>query len=169
MFVSLDLPDPNVTLSTAIGVAGEVIELICTVTTVEYLSESAILSVTWSGDGVASSGVTQSETSSISEIDSMSTLMFSPLSTSHGAEYSCQAVIDIRALNITKTGVDSADLIVQSENAMPSVNIYSSLCFYPQFLVPLWWCMHQGKSWWLGPLSPSPAPSLLSLWILPPQ
>ncbi|CAI8052140.1 hypothetical protein GBAR_LOCUS28541, partial [Geodia barretti] len=43
----------------------------------------------------------------------MSTLMFSPLSTSHGAEYSCQAVIDIRALNITKTGVDSADLIVQ--------------------------------------------------------
>ncbi|CAI8052139.1 hypothetical protein GBAR_LOCUS28541, partial [Geodia barretti] len=57
----IDLPDPNVTLSTAIGVAGEVIELICTVTTVEYLSESAILSVTWSGDGVASSGVTQSE------------------------------------------------------------------------------------------------------------
>ena len=131
------------TLSTAIGVAGEVMELNCTVTTAEYLSESAILNVTWSGDGVGSSGVAQSEVRSISDIVSMSNLTFSPLSTSHGAEYSCQAVIDIPALNITKTGVDSADLIVQSENAMPLVNIYSSLCFYLQFLVPWWWYMHQ--------------------------
>ena len=163
MFVSLDLPDPNVNLSTAIGIAGEAIELICTVTTVEYLSESAILNVTWSGGSVGSSGVTQSEVRSISDTVSMSTLMFSHLSTSHGAEYSCQAVIDIRALNITKTGVDSADLMVQSENAIPSVNAYSSLCFYLQFLVPWWLYMHQRESWWLGVLYPSPAPSLLSL------
>ena len=102
------------TLSTTIGVAGEVMELICTVTTAEYLSESAILSVTWSGGSVGHSGVTQSETNSISETVSVNTLMFSPLSTSHGAEYSCKAVIGIPALNITKIGVDSADLIVQS-------------------------------------------------------
>ena len=121
------------TLSTTIGVAGEAIELICTVTTAEYLSESAILSVTWSGGSVGHSGVTQCETSSIS----MSTLMFSPMNTSHGGGYSCKAVIDIPALNITKTGVDSADLIVQSENAMPSVNIYSSLCFLSPVPSPL--------------------------------
>ena len=115
-FIFLDLPDPNVTLSsTTVSLAGEEEKLMCTVTTVEYLSESAILSLTWSGGSVGSSGVTESGTVNVSETTSISNLTFSPLSTLHGAKYSCQAVIEIPSINVIKTGTEDVDLIVKSE------------------------------------------------------
>ena len=115
-FIFLDLPDPNVTLSsTTVGLAGEEERLMCTVTTVEYLSESAILSLTWSGGSVGSSGVTESGTVNVSETTSISNLTFSSLSTLHGAKYSCQAVIEIPSINVIKTGIEDVDLIVKSE------------------------------------------------------
>ena len=84
-------------------------------TTVEYISESAIVNLTWSGDSVGSSGVTESGTVSVSETTSINNLTFSPLRTLHGAKYSCQAVIEIPVINVTKTGTESGDLIVKSE------------------------------------------------------
>ena len=87
----------------------------CTVTTVEYLSESAILSLTWSGGSVGSSRVTESGTINVSETTSINNLIFSTLSTLHGAKYSCKAMIEIPVINVTKTGTEDVDLIVKSE------------------------------------------------------
>ena len=132
-FIFLDLPDPNVTLSsTTVGLAGEEEKLICTMTTVEYLSESAIVNLTWSGGSVGSSGVTESGTVNVSETTSISNLTFSSLSTLHGAKYSCQAVIEIPAIFVTKTGTESTDLIVKSKNAI----LYEFTVIFVFFLVP---------------------------------
>ena len=44
------------------------------------------------------------------------TLTFSSLNTSHGAKYSCQAVINIPDIDLMKTGSDSTEVKVQSED-----------------------------------------------------
>ena len=101
--------------SASIGVAGQDLALVCTVTVVEHLSESAMVDITWSGGSVGCSGVTESVTRRVSETVITGNLTFGPLNTSHGAEYSCRAIVDIPILNITKTSGNSTNLTVQSK------------------------------------------------------
>ena len=91
--------------------AGEELQLICTVTTVDYLVASAVLTVQWSGGSVDESEVTESSNG----VTSMKTLTFNPLLTSHGAQYTCTAIIDIPSISVMVTSTDSTNIMVQSK------------------------------------------------------
>ena len=93
------------------GVMGDEIELTCNVTVPENLTVQP--TVQWSGGSVGSEGVTESATT-VSGVTSIRTLTFSPLLTSHGAQYTCQAVINIPSISVTKTGNMIVDIFVQS-------------------------------------------------------
>ena len=101
---------------------GERLELTCSVTVEEHLTTTAGLSIDWSGGSVRDSGgsvegsgVLENETRAVNDTTSEKTLIFSSLNTSHGGQYTCQAVINIAQINLTKTGNDSAEIMVQSE------------------------------------------------------
>ena len=94
-----------------ISTAGDEIELTCNVTVPENLTVQP--TVQWSGGSVGSEGVTESATNHTGAI-STRTLTFSPLLTSHGAQYTCQAEINISSINVTKTGSMIVDIFVQS-------------------------------------------------------
>ena len=112
---SIDLPDPVVIVSGDITMtAGEELQLICTVTTVDYLVASAVLTVQWSGGSVGESEVTESITNT-NGVTSMKTLTFNPLLTSHGAQYTCTAIIDIPSINVMMTNSNSTNIMVQSK------------------------------------------------------
>ena len=96
---------------TTVGTAGDQFQLICTVTTVGNLVTSALVTVYWSGDSVGSSGVTVDNIIN----NGVSTLTFNPLLTSHGAKYTCQAMINISSINVMVTGSNSIDIMVQSK------------------------------------------------------
>ena len=96
--------------------------LTCTVTVVEHFTVHP--TVQWSGGSVDSSAsVTESETTH-NGVTSSRTLAFSPLSTSHGAEYTCQAEISIPAIDVTSSGSDSRAVMVQSK----TLYLYPVLC-----------------------------------------
>ena len=98
-----------------VGAAGERFELTCAMTVVEHLIANAIRTLTWSGGSVGSTAsVTESETTH-NGVTSTRTLTFSPLSTSHGAEYTCHAEISIPAISVTRTASESRAVIVQSK------------------------------------------------------
>ena len=109
-----DLPDPVVTISgPTIGMAGAEFQLTCSVSVVEYLITQP--TVQWSGGSVDSGdGVTESDTT-VSGVTSMRTLTFSSLHTSHGAEYTCQADINIPAISLMRTVSESRAVMVQSK------------------------------------------------------
>ena len=109
-----DLPDPVVTISgPTTGMAGEEFQLTCSVSVVEYLITEP--TVQWSGGSVDSgNGVTESDTT-VSGVISMRTLTFSPLHTSHGAEYTCQADINIPSISLMRSVSESRDVMVQSK------------------------------------------------------
>ena len=93
--------------------AGEEFQLTCSVSVVEYLITQP--TVQWSGGSVDSgNGVTESDTT-VSGVTSMRTLTFSPLHTSHGAEYTCQADISIASISLMRSASESRDIIVQSK------------------------------------------------------
>ena len=94
--------------------AGEELQLICTVTTVDYLVASAVVTVQWSGDSVGESVVTESITNT-NGVTSMKTLTFNPLLTSHGAQYTCIAIINISSINVMMTSSNSTNIMVQSK------------------------------------------------------
>ena len=95
------------------GTAGEELQLTCSVSVVEHLTAQP--TVQWSGGSVDSgNGVTQSDTTH-SGVMSMRTLTFSPLRTSHGAQYTCQADIAISSISVMKTRSESRDVMVQSK------------------------------------------------------
>ena len=103
----------TITPDVASGTAGEELVLTCTVTVVEHLTVHP--TVQWSGGSVNSSdSVTESETTH-SGVTSMRTLTFSPLNTSHGAEYTCQVGISIPSISVTSSGSDSRAVMVQSK------------------------------------------------------
>ena len=93
------------------GTAGDELQLICTATTVDNLVESALVTVQWSGGSVGSDEVIEDNTIN----NGVSTLTFNPLRTSHGAQYTCQAMIDISSINVMETGSNSIDIMVQSK------------------------------------------------------
>ena len=114
--LSSDLPDPVVTIcGINDGLAGDDLSLTCTVIVVEYLT--VVPTVQWSGGSVGlEDGVTESETSH-DGVNSTRTLAFSPLHTSHGAEYSCQTMISIPSISVMKTVTGRLGIIVQSKQA----------------------------------------------------
>ena len=115
--LSSDLPEHDVIISgNTTGIAGEEITLLCTVTTLANLVASAELTVQWiggsvnvDGDGVTESAIT------VNGVTSTRNLTFSPLLTSHGAQYICQATINIPSISVTKTSSNSTDVMVQSK------------------------------------------------------
>ena len=103
----------NITPDVASGTAGEDLVLTCTATVVEHLTVNS--TVQWSGGSVGSgASVTEGETTR-NGVTSMRTLTFSSLSTSHGAEYTCQAEISVPAINMTRNGSGSRTVMVQSK------------------------------------------------------
>ena len=124
------LPAPVVTITPGVasGTAGEELVLTCTVTVVEHLTVTP--TVQWSRGSVGSStSVTESETTN-SGVTNSRTLTFSPLSTSHGAEYTCQTESSIPAINVTSSGSDSRAVMVQSQllHLCPALLHSASLC-----------------------------------------
>ena len=111
-----ELPAPNVTISGAtVGIAGQTYQLTCIMTVVDHLTADATRTIQWSGGSVGlEDGVTESVTSS-DGVNSTRTLTFSPLHTSHGAEYTCQAEINISSINVSKTDSGSVDVMVRSK------------------------------------------------------
>ena len=114
MFSPPDLPVPVVTITgPTTGVAGEGLQLTCSVSVVEYLVAEP--TVQWSGGSVDSGdGVTESATAT-SGVTSERNVTFSSLRTSHGAQYTCQAEVSIPSISLVRTGSSSRDILVQSE------------------------------------------------------
>ena len=112
-FKPLELPMPQVTISGAdIAEAGELFELMCTVTTVDHLTPTAILSVNWSGGSSESSDGDLNMTSA----GVGSALIFDPLKTLHGGNYKCQAEINISSIDLTLRNETNRDVIVRSKS-----------------------------------------------------
>ena len=106
---------PQVTVSGAnIAEAGEQYRLMCTMTTVDHLTPTAILSVSWSGGSVGTSGVNDGDLDMTSGVGSA--LIFDPLKTSHRGNYKCQAEISILSINLTLRNEANKDVIVRSKS-----------------------------------------------------
>ena len=130
-FLSSDLPDPVMLVSsTSVGImaVGDTLELTCSVTVVEHITPSAELSIEWSGGSVGASGVVESETRAVNETTSERTLIFSSLNTSHGGQYTCQAVVYIDLISVMKTGMDIAEIMVQSEFSLSFLWMLMCVC-----------------------------------------
>ena len=98
-----------------VGTAGYEFHLTCIMTVVDHLTADATRTIQWSGGSVGlEDGVTESDTSH-DGVNSMRTLTFNPLHTSHGVEYICQAEINISSASVTKTDNKRAGVIVQSK------------------------------------------------------
>ena len=93
------------------GTTGQEITLTCTVTVVDHLVVSP--EVQWTGGSVAESAVMQSSVTTSNQATTIQTLTFSPLSTTHGAKYTCQAAINIPS--ITRNNSSSTDVYVRSK------------------------------------------------------
>ena len=91
----------------------------CSVFIVEHFHVNPILQWIRSGSDINSSGVTLSDTTH-NEGSSVRTLTFSPLSTLHGAEYTCHAVSSIPSLSMTVTGSESRNMTAKSEYSIRS-------------------------------------------------
>ena len=104
-----DLYAPVVTISgNTTSIAGEELHLMCEMTTVDDLIGSTRRDTQWSSEVIDVSNITNNGITS-------ARLTFSPLSTLHAAEYTCQGVVHIRAINLTRTKRQSISLIVQSK------------------------------------------------------
>ena len=114
-FYSLaDLPKPVVTITGMFsGTAGNDLILTCTVKVKNLLIVKP--TVQWSGGSVDSgNGVMVGDTTH-SGVMSMRTLTFSPLCTSHGSLYTCQADINIPSIDLRKTKREGRNVVVESK------------------------------------------------------
>ena len=96
------------------AISGEQLVLTCTVRVVEHLI--SVPSVEWSGGSVGrGDGVIESNTIHDGVVI-VRTLMFSPVHTSHGAQYTCMARINDQSINLVNDGnSDAHNIFVQSE------------------------------------------------------
>ena len=102
-FSPSDLPIPTVSITNiTIGITGESLTWICNVTVVEYLTVEP--TVQWSGGSVGSGNSVMVGDTTHSGVMSMRALTFSPLRTSHGARYYCEAIINVPMIMLRKTG-----------------------------------------------------------------
>ena len=111
-----DLPDPVVTISNIhSGRAGADLILTCKVEVKKYLI--ATPTVEWINNGsimISRNGVKVGSTIH-SEVMSTKILIFSPLCTSHQANYTCKADINISSIGLKRTRNETANVIVQSK------------------------------------------------------
>ena len=111
---SPDLPDPVVTISDIHhGKAGGDLVLTCKVEVKNYLK--ATPTVEWINNGsimTGRNGVKVDKTTH-SGVTSMKT--FSPLCTSHQANYTCKADINIPSISLKRTRNETANVVVQSK------------------------------------------------------
>ena len=109
-----DLPNPVVTITGMNNVtAGNDLILTCTVKVKHFLIVKP--TVHWSGRSVGSgNGVMVGDTTH-SGVMSMRTLTFSPLRTSHGSLYTCQADINIPSIDLRKTKSEGRAIAVESK------------------------------------------------------
>ena len=111
-----DLPDPVVTISDIhSGKAGGDLKLKCKVKVKKYLIVTP--TVEWINNGsimTSRNGVKVDETTH-SGVTSMKRLTFSPLCTSHQANYTCKADINIPSISLKRTRNETANVVVQSK------------------------------------------------------
>ena len=103
---------PVILPSPASATAGEVVELTCSVPVVEYLVQSPTLD--WSGGSVGQPGVAVADLTTLGG-NIWRNISFSPLKTSHGGQYVCQASLSIPVIGLEETWTSSRNLSVQSE------------------------------------------------------
>ena len=103
--MELDASDPTIRM------VGDSLQLTCTAITVDHLTRGVHLIVEWTG---GNGGATQIETT-VNGTTAARTLTFSPLNTSHGAKYTCQAAINIPSINVTRNHGNSTDVYVRSK------------------------------------------------------
>ena len=103
---------PVILPSPASATAGEVMELSCSVPVMEHLGQSPTLD--WSGGSVGQPGVAVTDLTTLGA-NIWRNISFSPLKTSHGGQYVCQAGLSIPAFGLEETWASSRDLSVQSE------------------------------------------------------
>ena len=109
-------PPPTLTISPSVGgtsTAGDSFSLTCTVSVVENLIQSPI--VTWIGPGVGQTGVKEIGLM-VSDAVTILTLSFNPLQTSHGGQYTCRAVLSnniISNAGVNTSTMSSTDVQVQ--------------------------------------------------------
>lgn len=102
-----------ITVNTTI-VAGEELSLSCEMTTAADIL--AKKDMKWSSGTSSSNGVIENSTSGDkTSRTSYSVLRFSPLSTVHAAEYACQTVVVIPAINVTRAITRNISLLVESK------------------------------------------------------
>ena len=95
------------------GTAGDEMNLICLFRSTAQ--STAQVTLKWSGGSVGNNdGVIENITIN-SGVITKKTLIFKPLLTSHGATYTCQAVIIITSSNTVKTISERVDVIVKSK------------------------------------------------------
>ena len=95
--------------------AGNDLILTCTVKVERFLIVKPTVRWFNSSSSVGSgNGVMVGDTTH-SEVMSMRTLIFSPLHTSHGSVYTCQADINISSIDLTKTTSEGRNVVVESK------------------------------------------------------
>ena len=127
-----DLPAPEVTITpdVASDTAGEELVLTCTATVVEHLTVHP--TVQWSGGSVDSTDSLAEGETTRNGVTSSRTLTFSPLGTSHGAQYTCQAEISILSIDVTSSDSESRAVMVQSKSLYPYPALFTLfLCLSP--------------------------------------
>ena len=104
---------PVVQHSSSSSTAGENMELNCSVPVVEHLVQYPNLD--WSGGSVGQPGVIVTDLA-ILDGNIWRNISFSPLKSSHGGKYACQAGLSIPTIGLEETWTSSRDLSVQSES-----------------------------------------------------
>ena len=108
----MTIPGPS------IGTAGEDLVLTCGVRVVDHLIAQSIVNVEWSGGSLSSgNGVMEYNIQNIDGSYISNTSLFNPLLPSHGGIYTCQAEINISAVNLLKMARNNTNVIVQSKQA----------------------------------------------------
>ena len=105
------LPPPTVVIP-EVGerTAGEELQLTCTVTVVENLVTSPC--IRWTGGSLEDGAECGTP---VYDTTSTKTVTFRPLLTSHGARYTCEAVIDIPSIGLDTTTTSSTSVTVLSK------------------------------------------------------
>ena len=108
------------------GTAGDELELMCTVTVIDHLVVN-IRPFWWNRD----IGTIQSWTAA-SGTTSVNTLTFSPLLTSHGAVYECEANIYISSPRLSQYNSDYIHVTVESKDLMTIFRAIADSSFHAQ-------------------------------------
>lgn len=108
-----ELPPPTITITShGDSVVGENYTLICTVSTLEDITENSVLSGTWTDINGHS---LQQDLITVNETTSFFMLHFTPVDTSDGGQYICNASITVPKLSVVTASSKFYDIVIQSE------------------------------------------------------